>query len=82
MNVAAAAPGEDDDLPPDGLIDVRQLAKMLRISVRTAWRLVRNQKAPAPIKLSGCTRWQKSVVVKWIRAGCPPQTEGGHKLGA
>lgn len=82
MNIATAAPGDDDDLPPDELIDVRQLAKMLRISVRTLWRLVRNQKAPSPIKLSGCTRWQKSVVVKWIRAGCPPQREGESKLGA
>jgi predicted DNA-binding transcriptional regulator AlpA len=70
-----AAPGrdDDDDLLSDQLINARQFAKMLKVSLRTLWRLVRDGKAPQPIKLNGNTRWLKSTVVAWLKAGCPPQ---------
>jgi len=57
----------------DELITSCQFAQLLKVSLRTLWRLVSTGKAPRPLKLHGSTRWQKSVVMKWIQDGCPPQ---------
>jgi len=57
------------------LITARQFAALLQVSLRTLWRLVSTGKAPEPIKLHGSTRWVLSEVMKWIRAGCPPQAK-------
>jgi predicted DNA-binding transcriptional regulator AlpA len=73
-----AAPGRDDDgddLSSDRLINARQFARMLQVSLRTLWRLVSAGKAPQPIKLNGNTRWLKSAVLAWLKAGCPPQSK-------
>jgi len=57
----------------DELITPRQFAQLLKVSLRTLWRLVSTGKTPRPLKLLGSTRWQKSVVTKWIQGGCRPQ---------
>lgn len=62
----------DDNRPSDELITAREFAKLLKVSLRTLWRLVSTGKAPRPLKLHGSTRWQKSVVTKWIQDGCRP----------
>lgn len=67
--------GENGGSPGDELITPRQFAGLLKVSLRTLWRLVSTGKAPEPIKLHGSTRWVLSEVMKWIRAGCPPQAK-------
>ena len=67
--------GENDGPPHEELITPRQFAGLLKVSLRTLWRLVSTGMAPEPIKLHGSTRWVLSEVMKWIRAGCPPQAK-------
>lgn len=69
------AGGENDGPPREELITARDFARLLKVSLRTLWRLVSTGKAPEPIKLHGSTRWVLSDVMKWIRAGCPPQAK-------
>ncbi len=64
---------ENDGERREELITPRQLAAMLKISLRTLWRLVSTGKAPRPLKLNGSTRWRMSVITKWLQGDCPPQ---------
>src|SRR5262245_55780513 len=39
---------------------------------RSTWaRLTAAGKTPAPVRLSGATRWRRSELLGWIAAGCP-----------
>lgn len=63
----AAAPISDDDL-----IDIRELCRLLRISLRTAERMIDSGRAPRPIRIgSRLRRWRRGDVVQWIADGCP-----------
>ena len=62
---SSASPGSTSLLKAD------DMAKLLKISVRTLWRLVSSGRVIAPIRLTGNTRWQRDQVEKWINAGCP-----------
>jgi predicted DNA-binding transcriptional regulator AlpA len=58
----------------DGLIDVRALARLLGIGVRTAFRMTSSGQLPRPIRISGkITRWRLDEVRSWMDGGCPPQ---------
>jgi predicted DNA-binding transcriptional regulator AlpA len=59
--------GDDTSL----LITLPDLAKMLKISTRTAARLRSRGKLPKAIQLGGCVRWRRSEIQAWIDAGCP-----------
>jgi excisionase family DNA binding protein len=56
------------------LLTVEDLAKLLRVSVRTVWRLRRNACLPHPVKIGGGVRWRMSDVRAWIEQGCKPET--------
>jgi prophage regulatory protein len=56
------------------LMTVEDLAKLLRVSVRTVWRLRRNASVPRPVKIGGGVRWRISDVRAWIEQGCKPET--------
>jgi predicted DNA-binding transcriptional regulator AlpA len=64
------AQGEEPDLQPV-LITASELARMMRISTRTLWRLQSAGKLIAPVKIGGSTRWRLADVRRWIAAGCP-----------
>jgi predicted DNA-binding transcriptional regulator AlpA len=62
------APAADEPL----LITVRDIARLMKISVRKVWRLRSAQLIPEPVRLGGTTvRWRYDEVRKWIDAGCP-----------
>jgi excisionase family DNA binding protein len=71
------------DLPhekpaPDALqalLTVREVARVLKISVRSVWRLVASRKLPAPLKVGGVSRWQRTDIARWIESGCPAVAE-------
>lgn len=52
-------------------VSARQLAEMLGISLRQAWRLSAAGKLPKPIRLGGSVRWNLAEVQQWFAAGCP-----------
>jgi excisionase family DNA binding protein len=64
------------EFPRDGfgLMTVEDLAKLLHVSVRTVWRLRRNESLPRPVKIGGGVRWRISDVRAWIEQGCKPET--------
>ena len=54
------------------LIDVRELAAMLAISVPTAWRMRESGRLPEPLRLTAqCVRWRRTDINSWLAAGCP-----------
>lgn len=57
------------------LLTIRELAKVLKLSPRSIWRLVRNQELPAPVRIGGSIRWRADAITRWINDGC--QKSGG-----
>ena len=57
------------------LLTIRELAKVLKLSPRSIWRLVKNQELPAPVRIGGSIRWRADAITRWIDAGC--QKSGG-----
>ena len=53
------------------LLSVKELAKILSLSVRTVWRLRSAGKLPKPLTIGGSVRWIESEISAWIRAGAP-----------
>ncbi|MEX0702386.1 MAG: helix-turn-helix domain-containing protein [Planctomycetales bacterium] len=47
------------------------LAKMLKVSERTLWRLLSGGKIPEPVRIGGSTRWRLAEVQEWVAGGCP-----------
>ncbi len=53
------------------LIDVKEVARMLQVAVRTVWRLRSSHKIPEPVPVGGSVRWRYQELVEWINSGCP-----------
>lgn len=73
MSVAVANANDDDRF-----LTAKEVARMLGISLRTLWRLKSSRKFPNPVRIGASPRWQKSVLLRWIEAGCPPLTDDGE----
>ncbi len=57
---------------PSVLIDARELARMLAVSVPSIWRWKSDGRLPEAISLSSQTiRWRRDIVLEWISLGCP-----------
>jgi excisionase family DNA binding protein len=54
------------------LLPASHVAKLLKVSTRTLWRLVAAGKLVRPIKIGRSVRWRKDELMQWISAGCPP----------
>ena len=54
------------------LISVEELARILKISPRSVWRLLSAGKLVAPVRIGGAVRWRYYEIRTWIDAGCPP----------
>ena len=52
------------------LLTIRELAKVLKLSPRSIWRLVKNQQLPAPVRIGGSIRWRADDISLWIAKGC------------
>ena len=57
------------------LLSANHVAKMLQVSTRTLWRLQAAGKLIGPIKLGRSVRWRRDELMRWIAAGCPPQSQ-------
>ena len=54
-----------------GMLNVGDMAKLLRCSIRTVYRLSDSGRMPRPVKLGALVRWPHDQVESWIAAGCP-----------
>jgi excisionase family DNA binding protein len=58
-----------NEIPPDGLLTAQEVAAMLRISVRTVWRMLRRQEMPQPIRYNRkLVRWRRAEVERFVEA--------------
>jgi excisionase family DNA binding protein len=57
------------------LLTVNDVAKLLKLSVRSVWRLVASNSIVRPIKIGGSIRWRAEDISVWL-AKLPPQSEG------
>jgi excisionase family DNA binding protein len=48
------------------LITAKELARMLQVSTRTVWRLLKAGEIPKPIRIGGMVRWRLDTVHDWI----------------
>ena len=53
------------------LIDVHDVAAMLKCSARHVWRLADAGKMPRPYKVGALRRWDRATVERWVSEGCP-----------
>ena len=65
---------QNDGLEDVRMLNVADLARCLRISVRQCWRLNKKKLLPAPV-CGGerIIRWNAAEVAAWLRAGSPPR---------
>ena len=63
--------------PADGprLLTVVDLARWLRVSPRTVWRLEAAGKLPPCVRLGRSKRWTDSAIRRWIDSGCPSRAQ-------
>ena len=55
------------------LLTVNDVAKLLKLSTRSVWRLVKAKTIVKPIRIGGAIRWRPSDVATWIAS--IPQSE-------
>jgi predicted DNA-binding transcriptional regulator AlpA len=60
------------------LLTVEELAKILKVSIRTVWRRRKAADVPAPVKIAGAVRWRSRDIERWIKQGCPAGKGGRH----
>ena len=54
------------------LMNVKEVAAMLHLGIRTVWAWRDRGLLPAPRKISGAVRWVKPEIEAWIEGGCKP----------
>ncbi len=59
--------------PPaeSALLDVQQVAALLRCSERHVYRLADSAQMPRPLKLGALVRWRRDEIERWVFEGCP-----------
>lgn len=58
-------------------ITAKELATLLKISMRTLWRLRRDREIPEPVTIGKSLRWDINLITNWIATGCPSCSEVG-----
>lgn len=59
----------------DHLIRIDDVARLVGLSARQAWRLDRAGKLPSPVRIGRAVRWRSGEIQAWFAAGCPPRDE-------
>lgn len=49
------------------LLNVKQVADMFQVSVRTVWRRIEFTNFPKPIDIPGYPRWDKDEIIAYIK---------------
>ena len=62
------------------MLTVRDLAKLLKCSTRTIYRLSDAGKMPRPVRLGALVRWRLAEIEPWISQGCPSCRRTGGRL--
>lgn len=54
------------------LMTAEEIAELLRLSVRSVWRLRSAGGIPKPLRIGSATiRWRRNEIMEWVKAGCP-----------
>lgn len=53
------------------LLTPGEAAKLLKVSVRTLWRMRSAGEVPEPVRVRNAVRWRRTDLARWIAAGCP-----------
>ena len=56
---------------PNLLLDSRQVAKLLKVSDRTLWKMQKTGEIPPPIRIGRSVRWSYETLKNWVDKGCP-----------
>ncbi|MCY3020197.1 MAG: helix-turn-helix domain-containing protein [Planctomycetota bacterium] len=56
---------------PAPMLNVEDIAGILKCSARTVHRLADAGKMPAPCRLGAMVRWSATAIDAWIASGCP-----------
>jgi excisionase family DNA binding protein len=54
------------------MLDVREVAALLKCSARTVTRLEEAGEMPPAVRLGRLCRWNRAAIEQWIAANCPP----------
>ena len=60
------------------LMDIQEVATLLKCSIRHIYRLIDTGRIPRPVKLGALVRWRRSVMETWLADGCPDCRKGGR----
>lgn len=63
--------GQSPPTAESALLDVEQVASMLRCSARHVYRLADSAQMPRSVKLGALVRWRRDEIERWIFEGCP-----------
>ncbi len=61
---------------PETLLEIDEVADLLKCSDRHIRRLCTNGRMPAPIRVGALVRWRRDDILGWIEQGCPPAEQG------
>lgn len=86
MSLLPPSTADCGQLCPDSvLMDVKQVASLLRCSQRHIYRLCDANEMPQPIRLRSLVRWSREQLEAWVADGCPALTlveeTGGDRDG-
>lgn len=62
----------NDTFPP--FMTAPEVARILKVSVRTIWRWRSGGKLPKSIEIGGAVRWKGDDMRNWMDEGCPSLT--------
>lgn len=68
----AGRPAGDAPKLEPALLRDRESAALCSIARSTFLALVRDGRAPRPVRLGSATRWRRAELLDWIEAGCLP----------
>lgn len=57
------------------MLTIDDVARLLKVSKRTVWRLVENDQIISPLKIGAAKRWNPRDLDRWIESGCTSQEE-------
>lgn len=67
-----------DRQPEVMALSVREVARLLGISVRTVWRLVAAGDLPQPVRVGRAARWDRQTLVDWWEAKTSRKAQDGN----
>jgi predicted DNA-binding transcriptional regulator AlpA len=53
------------------LINAKELAAMLQVSLRTIRSWDASGRLPQPVRVGSCVRWDSAEIRRWVSARCP-----------